>query len=668
MAENGVDIAKAYVQIIPSAKGISGSISSELGGEAEQAGRSAGSRIASAIKTAIVAAGIGQAIKTAISEGAALEQSIGGIETLYKDASDRMIKYADEAFKTAGLSANDYMEQATSFAASLIASLDGDTQAAATAANTAIIDMADNANKMGTAMESIQNAYQGFAKQNYTMLDNLKLGYGGTKEEMNRLLADAQEISGIKYDISNLADVYSAIHVIQEELDITGTTSKEAAETLSGSAASMKAAFSNLLANITLGRDIEGPLQDVINTTTTYLKDNLVPAIGNIITSLPTVIGNLVGALPGLISSVISTLPGMLAQVAASLPEMINQMVTQGIPKLGMAAMNMITTLKNGVISNLPMLIEQVMPMLLSFSEEILSNANMLIDAGISLILELVNGLMEALPTLIEYVPQIITNICNIINANMPKIIAAAIAIIISLGEGLIEALPTLIANMGSIVQAIFSFIGAKNWLSLGTTILTGLANGIKSLAQTPVNIIKNIGQNIVNAFKGGISWSSLGKAVIDGIKSGIKAGASAVVDTVKGIASSALNAVKSFLGIHSPSRVFRDEVGKMLDLGFAEGITDNASVITDAMEEVSGLTTAPFDNEIQTSVVRNITASSVGTQERAANENALLQQMTELLTTFGGDITIPIYLDNNRLDTAIVSAMDRINYRSGGR
>ena len=214
MAE-GTELAKAYVQIIPSAQGIKGKITEALGGEAEGAGKSAGLKIAGAIKAAIVAAGIGKVVKDALNEGAALQQSIGGVETLFKESADVVRKYANEAYETAGLSANAYMEQVTSFSASLLQSLGGDTRQAADAANQAIIDMSDNANKMGTDISSIQNAYQGFAKANYTMLDNLKLGYGGTKEEMERLLADAQKLTGIKYDIGNLNDVYGAIHAIQ---------------------------------------------------------------------------------------------------------------------------------------------------------------------------------------------------------------------------------------------------------------------------------------------------------------------------------------------------------------------------------------------------------------------------------------------------------------------
>ncbi len=249
------DLGKAYVQIVPSAEGISGSISKVLGGEASSAGSAAGESIASklvgTLKSVIAAAGIGKFVTDAISEGADYEQMVGGMETLYKKNSDTMIKYANEAYKSAQISANEYMDTATKFSASLLVSCENDTKKAAEAANSAIIDMADNANKMGTNMEDIQNAYKGFAKQNYTMLDNLSLGYGGTKDEMERLLADAEKISKVHYDIDNLNDVYSAIHVIQEEMGITGTSAKEAGTTVSGSVNMMKSAWSNLLAQMT---------------------------------------------------------------------------------------------------------------------------------------------------------------------------------------------------------------------------------------------------------------------------------------------------------------------------------------------------------------------------------------------------------------------------------
>nr|DAP38650.1 MAG TPA: Minor tail protein [Caudoviricetes sp.] len=288
------EIAQAYVQLIPSARGITGKIQSILNPEASAAGQSAGQSLGSSLvgvmTKVIAAAGIGKAFSAAISEGAALQQSLGGIETLFKGSADKVKRYANEAYKTTGLSANAYMENVTGFSASLLQSLGGDTNKAAETANMAMIDMSDNANKMGTSMESIQMAYQGFAKQNYTMLDNLKLGYGGTKQEMQRLLADAEKLTGVKYDINNLSDVYSAIHAIQENLDITGTTAKEAASTFSGSFESMKAAAQNVLGKLALGENILPSLHALLKTTSTFLFDNFLPMIGNVLSGLGLVL------------------------------------------------------------------------------------------------------------------------------------------------------------------------------------------------------------------------------------------------------------------------------------------------------------------------------------------------------------------------------------------
>ena len=288
------EIAQAYVQLIPSARGITGKIQSILNPEASAAGQSAGQSLGSSLvgvmTKVIAAAGIGKALSAAISEGAALQQSLGGIETLFKGSADKVKEYANEAYKTTGLSANAYMENVTGFSASLLQSLGGDTNKAAETANMAMIDMSDNANKMGTSMESIQMAYQGFAKQNYTMLDNLKLGYGGTKQEMERLLNDAQKLTGVKYDINNLSDVYNAIHAIQENLDITGTTAKEAASTFSGSFESMKAAAQNVLGKLALGENILPSLHALLKTTSTFLFDNFLPMVGNVFSGLGLVL------------------------------------------------------------------------------------------------------------------------------------------------------------------------------------------------------------------------------------------------------------------------------------------------------------------------------------------------------------------------------------------
>lgn len=297
-----IELAKAYVQIVPSAEGIQAALQAALGGlpqegerQGQKTGRSFAAKFASVASRAITAAGLGKALAASLNEGGALQQSLGGVETLFRSSADTVKAYAADAWQSAGLSANDYMQNVSGFAAALRASFDGSEEAVSAAmaesANQAMVDMADNANKMGTAMESIQMAYQGFAKQNYTLLDNLKIGYGGTKAEMERLLADAQELSGVKYDIGNLADVYDAIHVIQQELGITGTTALEASTTLSGSFAAMGAAAQNLLGNLALGEDLQPSLDALGESVHTWLADNLLPMVGNILKGLPQIAG-----------------------------------------------------------------------------------------------------------------------------------------------------------------------------------------------------------------------------------------------------------------------------------------------------------------------------------------------------------------------------------------
>ena len=316
-------LGKAYVQIIPSANGISGMIQKEMGGEVASAGTSAGqslgSNLVGTFKKIVAAAGIGKALSATLNEGAALQQSLGGVETLFKDSADKVKGFANEAYKTTGLSANAYMENVTGFSASLLQSLGGDTDKAAETANMAMIDMSDNANKMGTSMESIQLAYQGFAKQNYTMLDNLKLGYGGTKQEMQRLLSDAEKLTGVKYDMNNLSDVYSAIHAIQENLDITGTTAREAATTFTGSFESMKAAAQNVLGKLSLGEDIQPALQALMETTSTFLFGNLIPMIGNILKQIPNLIlGGIKGVFSGIFGEGLGSIMGGIVTALGS--------------------------------------------------------------------------------------------------------------------------------------------------------------------------------------------------------------------------------------------------------------------------------------------------------------------------------------------------------------
>ena len=365
----GTSLGTAYVQIVPSADGIKGSLTNLMGGEAESAGTAAGTKIGAFAKKALGKVAIGAAIvtslKSALSEGAALQQSyLGGVDTLYGEAADGVRKYAREA-AAAGISMNEYSEQAVSFGAALKQAYGGDTYKAMEAANMAILDMTDNAAKMGTPLESIQNAYQGFAKQNYTMLDNLKLGYGGTRSEMERLLKDAQKISGVEYNIDNLGDVYDAIHVIQGELGLTGVAAQEASETFSGSFNAMKASLKNFFGTLALGEDIKPALQGLLTSVDTFVFNNLIPMIGTIVKSLPTVIWTFLSeGIPMLlerISSFLQTGAETLKGLASNLSgEKVKAWAVETIPKLITAAAEMIKNFANSLIANLPEIIKAI--------------------------------------------------------------------------------------------------------------------------------------------------------------------------------------------------------------------------------------------------------------------------------------------------------------------
>lgn len=591
------ELGKAYVQIIPSAKGIAGSIKSVLSGESVSAGQSAGLNIAGAIKGAIAGAGIGAALKKTLEAGGDLQQSLGGLETLYGDAAKSM-KEMSEAAVQAGIDSNTYAEQAVSFGASLKQAYGGDVVAAAKAADTAILDMADNSAKMGTDIASVQMAYQGFAKQNYTLLDNLKIGYGGTKSEMERLLADAEKLSGVHYDIDNLGDVYSAIHVIQDDLGLTGVAAQEAATTFTGSLQAMKAAGTNLLAHLSLGEDITKDFSTLASTTRTFLTNNLIPMVLNIVKSLPDMIVSLSG-------------------------------------ELYTAGMELLQTLTQGIGDNLPMMIDEGLHALMGFSQTLHDNAGQLIDAGLNLITTLAQGLIDSLPVMIETIPTIVSNIANIINDNMPKIIETGVNLIRSLVSGIIAAIPVLVQNLPQIIKAIFDVFAAVNWLDIGaslirdigngilglfslipdlfasivqrgwdnirridwrgigSSIITFISNGIRGLVSLIPENLRTIGTNAVNAFKS-IDWLSLGGNIVKGIAQGILNGAGAIVDAAKGAAMSAFNAAKNALGIHSPSRLFRDEIGRQIDAGIALGVDDNLDMISKAMNSAA---TASMDS-----------------------------------------------------------------------
>ena len=406
---------------------------------------------------AVVTAGVGL-VKQVSSSYGALQQSIGGIETLFGDSAQKVITNANNAYKTAGMSANDYMQQVTSFSASLLQSLGGDTEKACESADMAIIDMSDNANKMGTSMEAITNAYQGFAKQNYTMLDNLKLGYGGTKGEMERLLADAEKISGTKYDISNLNDVYTAIHVTQQELGITGTTALEAGATIEGSFGSLGAAWQNFLAG--LGNPsadmatIVKALADAIAGAVT----NVTPVIDNMVKVLPTVVSSLVDAVKKMLPTLIETFTGIITEIInaivdllpTAIPLLMDCIMTvvesllNNLPSIVDAILLLISTLLSDLSSMMPTLVPLISEIVIQITTSILDNLPMIIEALLSLLNNLTQAVIDSLPQLLENIPQIISQIVKVVIECTPLFTTAGI----QLFGGLLKALPEIIVQI----------------------------------------------------------------------------------------------------------------------------------------------------------------------------------------------------------------------------
>ena len=589
------EIAQAYVQLIPSARGITGKIQSILDPEASAAGQSAGQSLGSSLvgvmTKVIAAAGIGKAFSAAISEGAALQQSLGGIETLFKGSADKVKGYANEAYKTTGLSANAYMENVTGFSASLLQSLGGDTNKAAETANMAMIDMSDNANKMGTSMESIQMAYQGFAKQNYTMLDNLKLGYGGTKQEMERLLNDAQKLTGVKYDINNLSDVYSAIHAIQENLDITGTTAKEASTTFTGSFESMKAAAQNVLGKLALGEDIKPSLEALLNSTETFLVGNLAPMIGNILAQLPTllmsalkgvftklfgegigsalagVLTTLGGAFAGfklfsVFSGLLSGLPGIIATVKTA--------VTGFFALLSANPIGIVITAIGALVAGLVYFFTQTeigKAIFQDFMTWLSATWNELVPVLTEVWNNMVTAATTAWNALVEFVTPIVQEVAAFIKTVWDDVSAwwaENQGLIQQTFETVWNAIQTVIQTVMPIIQSIIEtamnilapFI-ETTWNNI-CTVVTTVWELIKNNIQTAINVVQGIIMAVMQALNGDWSgawetikgvgetiWNGLvnaGKIIFDGFAQIL----SNIWETIKSVASSAWETLKA--------------------------------------------------------------------------------------------------------------------------
>lgn len=509
--------------------------------------------------TGAVATGSVALVKSVSSAYGELQQSIGGVETLFKDSADTVIENANRAFKTAGISANTYMQQVTSFSASLLKSVGGDTENACNIADRAIIDMSDNANKMGTSMESIQNAYQGFAKQNYTMLDNLKLGYGGTKTEMERLIADAskmtdiQEKLGVTVDASSMSfdNIINAISVMQENLGIAGATAQEAGTTIQGSFGSMQGAWQNFIAG--LGNPDADMRQLVENLASTIQGafSNVTPVIENIVSVLPTVIDAVIDTvnsmLPTLIQTFTELITNVINSITALLPEFIPLAVdciltvvdalVQNLPLLIEAGILLIQSLLSGLAQSTPTLVPAIIDAVILIVEALINNIDLLIDAGIQLTLGIMDGLIEAVPMLLDKIPFIIDKLVTVLIANLPKILAMGVELIVKLGAGLVVAIPKLVALIPTVISAV-----------------------------------------VGGLYKGVLRIKEVGKDLIRGLWNGISDMGSWIASKLRGFGSNVLNTIKSFFGINSPSRLFRDEIGVFLAQGIGEGITQDDS------------------------------------------------------------------------------------------
>lgn len=635
--------------------------------------------------------------KSAVNSYGEVEQLRGGIETLFGDSAQKVLADADQAFKTAGMSAADYMDTSIQSAASLINSLGGDQAKAAELMNMSITDMADNVNKMGTSMEAVQNAYRGFSRGNFTMLDNLALGFAGTKEGMQDLLDKAEEISGVKYDISSYADMVEAIHVVQEEMGITGTTSREAAETIQGSMSAMKSAWENLVAGIADPQADLGTLVDNMVSSAETALDNIIPAAERAFGGIGEVAGAMIPAIaqrvPELIEAGGTLVKGLGDGIAAAVSsfsfkddvvplivkfaagirenakglasagaDLIKGLVngisgnqsfiivtghqifesllgvfTDNIPMLFDLGLELIENLGQGIGESIPTFLENVLPMIEQFSEYFRESAGRLVDVGIDFILNLVQGIMDSLPTLIEQVPQIIINFAGAINDNAPKLLEGGVNMLGMILMGIINSIPTLIANIPKIFEAVFAVWQALNWVNLGKNVIDFIKDGIEQLMTNIPQALKDIGnkaiewfsgvdwagvgENVINFIKTAIlgvatlvpqaildianqawewfndvDWYSLGSNIIDGIVNGLNAGIDWIKEKARSVAESALNAAKNVLGIESPSKVFRDEVGKMIDRGLSIGIDRNAVDVIESAENLSKSLLKPFE------------------------------------------------------------------------
>lgn len=622
-----------------------------------KSGLATAAKVGAAALTA-AATGMAALTKASIDQYAEYEQLVGGVDTLFKTASDKVQEYAANAYKTAGMSANEYMDTVTSFSASLLQSLGGDTEKAAQKADQAITDMADNANKMGTGMEMIQNAYQGFAKQNYTMLDNLKLGYGGTKEEMERLLADAEKLSGQKFDISSYSDIVDAIHVVQTEMGITGTTAKEAASTIQGSVSAAKSAWSNLITGIAADNaDLDALIGNFVSSVETA-AGNIIPrvsvmlgGISQIVTSASTTIIQMA------ITTITDNLPALL-QAAVALVGALGQGIIDSLPAITQAAIDILFFLANGLIENLPTLIDGIVQVTLTIVQMLTSPdfLTQLIETAILLIMTLAQGLIDAIPQLIAAVPMIIGNLLAAIIVELPNIIQMGIDLLFALIDGIIKCIPELVAAVPTLIIAFVN--GIVNNLDkiilaapqIIVSLITGIIGAIPELIAAVPRVIAAIADTIRN-----YDWGGIGRNIVQGLKDGIAGMWDNIKDWFNEKVNSLVGGVKRILGIHSPSKVFAG-IGGFMAEGLGEGFSDEFAAVKNDIEGSMNFDAGTITADANIS--RNYTSGSYGAASTSGGGDSgrivmLLEQYLPMLAN------MKVIMDSGQVIGLLAPGMD---------
>lgn len=659
-----------------------GKSASELGEEAAKSGRQAqeasgGYTVFKNVLANLASSAIGAAVNGLKNLGAAVlnvgkqaieaysqnEQLVGGVQTLFKDSAGVVQDYANNAYKAAGMSANEYMDTVTSFSASLIQSLGGDTKAAAELGNTAVQDMSDNANKMGTDIGSIQQTYQSLARGNYAMLDNLKLGYGGTKAEMERLMADAEKLTGEHYTIGDFGDTVKAIHAVQTQMGITGTTAKEASTTIEGSMNAMKASWQNLLAGMSdSGANMDGLINNLVDSVNTFASNimpriaplingmvtaavQLLPQAVNMLTSqlLPLItaqVPNIVSGLSQVVQAIVAALPQIMSALTAALPQIVQALLTL-LPQLIDAGMQMLTSLIQGITEALPTLIGMLPTIVQQVASVVLANLPLIIQAGVQMLIALTNGLVEALPQLIQMLPGIVMKITDVLLNNLPLLVTAGIQILIALIQGITQAIPQLIAMLPQIVVKIVRTLSAHlpEILSTGLQMMVQLAAGIVRGIGNAVSGARNVVSSIVGALRQAPSMVlDVGTNIVRGLWEGLQNSVGWLREKVRGWVHGIMQDIKGFFGIHSPSRLMRDEVGKYLAEGIGVGFEDEMGAVSKQMQDAMPSTDA-FAQTYDLGSVSAAQQASNGYGSQSNLINALVEALQDVRVVLDDEV-----------------------------